>query len=256
MGAPMDLQFFYFMLIGFFAQLVDGALGMAYGVTATTFLFTVGVPPAAASASVHAAEIVTTGASGLSHLALRNIDRGLFRQLLLPGVAGAAAGAWLLTTLPTAPLKLAVALYLGIMGGLVLRRAWKHRHGQPGRLPRGRGCALGLAGGFFDAVGGGGWGPIVTSSLLARGGEPRYIVGSVNLVEFFVAVAASMVFVLTIGLGYWRITLGLIAGGLLGAPLGAVICRWLPPRVLMAVIGTLIILLSLRTVAHLLAGIP
>jgi uncharacterized membrane protein YfcA len=236
--------------------MVDGALGMAYGVTATTFLFSVGVPPAAASASVHAAEMFTTGASGLSHLALRNIDHTLLRRLLLPGITGAVLGALLLTALPVAPLKLGVAVYLAVMGVLVLRRAWNHRHAQGGTQQSCRMVGLGLTGGFFDAIGGGGWGPIVTSTLLARGGEPRYIVGSVNCVEFFVATAATVVFLQTIGIEYWRITLGLIVGGLVGAPFGALICRRLPARLLLAVVGLLIVVLSLRTVAHLLAGIP
>lgn len=250
----MDAQFLYFLIIGFLAQVVDGALGMAYGVTATTFLFAFGVPPAAASASVHAAEMVTTGASGLWHVAFRNIDGPLIRRLILPGVGGAVVGAYFLTQLPVAPVKVAVAVYLALMGGLVLRRAW---NGIAPRRPHTRHTVvLGVTGGFFDAMGGGGWGPIVTSSLLARGGEPRYTVGTVNMAEFFVATAASVTFFLTIGLEFWRITLGLIVGGLLGAPLGAWMCKRLPPRILLAVVGLLIIVLSVRTIAHLLAGIP
>lgn len=252
----MDGEFLYFLVIGFLAQLVDGALGMAYGLTATTFLFTFGIPPAAASASVHAAEMVTTGVSGLWHVAFRNIDGPLIRRLVLPGVVGAVVGAYFLTTLPVKPIKVAVAIYLAVMGGVVLYRAWNHRHHQGGRHPTSHTVAVGLAGGFFDAMGGGGWGPIVTSTLLARGGEARYTVGTVNMAEFFVATAASATFFLTIGVGHWRIVLGLIAGGLLGAPLGAWMCRRIPPRILMVVVGLLIIVLSLRTVAHLVAGIP
>jgi hypothetical protein len=252
----VDGQFYYFLIIGFLAQVVDGALGMAYGITATTFLFTAGVPPAAASASVHTAEMVTTGVSGLSHLAFRNIDGPLIRRLILPGVLGAVTGAYLLTTLPVAPIKIAVAIYLACMGGLVLRRAWNQRQDALSRhRPRHAG-GIALAGGFFDAMGGGGWGPIVTSSLLARGGEPRFTVGSVNLAEFFVATAASTTFFLTIGLQHGDIILALIAGGVIGAPFGAWICKRLSARILLGIVGLLIVVLSLRTLFHLLAGIP
>jgi uncharacterized membrane protein YfcA len=252
----MDGQFSYFVIIGFLAQVVDGALGMAYGITATTFLFTLGIPPATASASVHAAEMVTTGVSGLSHLAFRNIDGPLIRRLILPGVLGAVTGAYLLTTLPVGPIKVAVAIYLACMGVLVLRRAWNQRHGDLPRSSPRRIVGIALAGGFFDAMGGGGWGPIVTSSLLAQGGEPRFTVGSVNLAEFFIATAASTTFFLTIGLQHGEIILALIVGGILGAPFGAWICKRLPARILLIIVGLLIVILSLRTIGHLLAGIP
>lgn len=240
--------------VGFLAQMVDGALGMAYGVTASTFLLTLGLPPAAASASVHVAEVFTTGVSGLSHLAFKNVDRKLFRKLAIPGVLGAILGAYALTALPVEPIRLAVAIYLAIMGIVILIKGIK-RISPPGSEAK-RLSLLGLAGGFFDAMGGGGWGPIVTSTLVARGGVPRYTIGSVNLAEFFIAVAASTTFFLTIGLGYWRIVLGLMLGGILAAPLAAFLCKKIPARALMLILGTLIILLSLRALAHVLGWFP
>jgi uncharacterized membrane protein YfcA len=247
----MDLHFLEFVAVGFLAQVVDGALGMAYGVTSTTFLLTLGLPPAAASASVHAAEVFTTGASGLAHLTLGNVDRRLFLRLVGAGVAGAVAGAWLLTAIPATPVRLLVSLYLAAMGGLILRRALR---GTPPAGPAGPLGLLGLAGGFCDALGGGGWGPLVASTLLARGTPPRFTVGSVNLAEFFVALAASATFLLTIGLGHWRIVLALVLGGMVAAPVAALLCRHLPPRPLMLLIGLLILSLSLRLALHGVAG--
>lgn len=250
----MDLVFLEFIAVGFLAQVVDGALGMAYGVTSTTFLLTLGIPPAAASASIHTAEIFTTGTSGIAHLSLGNVDWRLFRRLVVPGVAGAVLGAYLLTAVPAAPVRLAVAFYLAAMGLVILFRALRKAGGSSPAT--GRVGVLGLLGGFFDAMGGGGWGPIVTSALVARGGAPRFAIGSVNLAEFFVALAASATFLLTIGLGYWRIVLGLVLGGILAAPLAALLCRKLPARLLMFVIGGLILALSLRLAAQMLTGSP
>ncbi|BCR05631.1 UPF0721 transmembrane protein [Desulfuromonas versatilis] len=245
----MESDLWIFFLIGFCAQIIDGALGMAYGVTATTFLISFGTPPAVASASVHLAEVFTTGASGASHLLLKNVDRRLFRQLAVAGAGGAIVGAYFLTTLPVRPVRVLVAAYLAVMGCLILFKATR-RNLQARPVQRLQTGILGLLGGFFDALGGGGWGPIVTSSLVARGQSPRLAIGSANLAEFFVAASASCTFLLTIGLGYWQAVLGLVAGGVFAAPLGAWLCRWLPVRVLMYLVGGLICLLSLRALAH------
>ena len=243
----MEQNILLFVAVGFAAQLIDGALGMAYGVSSTTFLLSIGISPAAASASVHAAEIFTTGVSGLSHLRFGNVDRGLFRRLLIPGVIGGASGAYLLTSIPGQIIKPFVSAYLLIMGFWILLRAFKEmRMTQAGRevIP------LALFGGFFDAIGGGGWGPIVTTTLVARGVEPRLTIGSVNLAEFFVTVVESVVFVLTIGLSYWQIIAGLLIGGVLAAPLAAYVCKRIPARPLMILVGVLIIALSLRTMVQ------
>jgi hypothetical protein len=250
----MEQDFLLIVGIGFLAQIIDGALGMAYGVTTNAFLLALGIPPATASASVHAAEIFTTGASGLSHLALRNVDRRLLTRLLIPGVLGAIVGACLLSFLPVNPIRFVVALYLACMGTVILRKSWKKS--TPTGHITGKITGLGLAGGFFDALGGGGWGPIVTSTLVARGGEPRFTIGSVNAAEFFIALAASFTFFLTIGLGYWRNVLGLVLGGVLAAPLAAFLCKRIPGRALMLLVGMLIILLSLRAMAQVLGWHP
>ncbi len=244
----MESDLLIFFVIGFFAQIIDGALGMAYGITATTFMISFGTPPAVASASVHLAEVFTTGASGASHLLFKNVDRRLFLQLAVPGTVGAVLGAYFLTALPVRPIRILVAVYLAVMGCVILYKASRRPPAVP--VSRFQTRSLGLVGGFFDALGGGGWGPIVTSTLVARGGVPRMVIGSANLAEFFVAVGASFTFFLTIGLGYWQAVLGLVGGGILAAPLAAWLCRWLPARVLMYLVGALIFLLSLRALGH------
>jgi uncharacterized membrane protein YfcA len=241
----MDSSFYIAIIVGFFAQIIDGTLGMAYGVSSSSFLLGMGIPPAAASASVHTAEIFTTAVSGLSHLRFGNVNKRLLPRLLIPGIIGAVLGAYLLTSISGHHIKPFIALYLLIMGGVILRKALNHtseRENHAHVIP------LGLAGGFFDSIGGGGWGPIVTTTLLARGNHVRFTVGTVNAAEFFVTVAASATFFITIGLTHLFIILGLILGGILAAPLAAYICKKLPARVLMFIVGFLIILLSIRTI--------
>jgi uncharacterized membrane protein YfcA len=240
-----DSNIVLFIVVGFVAQVIDGALGMAYGVSSTSFLLSLGISPAAASASVHAAEIVTSGVSGLSHLRLGNVDTNLFKRLLIPGVIGGVLGAYILTALPASTIKPLVSVYLVTMGLLILRKSFKEMQQEPMRQHL---TPLALAGGFFDAIGGGGWGPIVTSTLVATGNHPRFVIGSVNLAEFFVTVCESITFILTIGLVHTRIILGLIIGGAVAAPLAAYVCRKLPTRVLMRMVGVLIIALSIRTI--------
>lgn len=241
----MDGEFLIFVLVGFAAQLVDGALGMAYGVITTSALLSVGIPPVSASAAVHASKVVTTAVSGASHAMFRNVDRQLFGRIVIPGVIGGVIGAFLLTRLPTEIIKPVVATYLFLVGLLILRKALRPM--TPPRQPRAL-IPLGLAGGFFDAIGGGGWGPIVTSTLLAQGTLPRYAIGSVNLSEFFVAVAASATFVTFIGLDYWREALALLIGGALAAPLAAYVTGKVPAKPLMYLVSVLIMLLGARTV--------
>lgn len=240
----MDPQLFFFVLVGFFAQMIDGALGMGYGVCSTSLLLSMGIAPAPASASVHTAEVVTTAVSGWSHFRLGNVHQALFKRLVIPGVVGGMVGAYLLSRVPGDTIKPWVSLYLLLMGIVVLRKVWKKVEHKPveKRLRR-----LGLFGGFMDAVGGGGWGPIVTSTLVANGNHPRFTIGSVNLAEFFVAVSQAGVFFVTLGLVHKNIILGLIIGGALAAPLAAYACRRIQPRTLMLLVGCLIVVLSLRT---------
>lgn len=234
-----------YIIVGFIAQMIDGALGMAYGVTSTTFLLSLGIPPVAASASVHTAEIFASGVSGLAHLRFGNVDKKLFRKLLIPGIIGGILGAYILTAVPGKTIKPFIAFYLLIIGLIILGKAFKkieEKEVKTKLLP------LGICGGFFDAVGGGGWGPIVTSTLVARGHNPRFSIGSVNLAEFFVTVAEVATFLTIIGLVHWQIIVGLIIGGVLAAPLAAYVCKRLPPRALMIMVGLLIMVLSIRTI--------
>jgi uncharacterized protein len=240
-------DFLLFVAVGFAAQLIDGILGMAYGVSATSFLLSLGVAPAVASASVHAAEVVTTGFSGLSHLRFGNVDRTIVRRLLVPGVVGAVAGAYFLVSIPGDALKPWIAAYLLVMGVVILSKAIRFRK-PDGKERHHHLVPLGLAGGFFDAVGGGGWGPIVTGTLVARGNTPRFTIGSVNLAEFFVTVAASATFVATIGLSYWEAIAGLALGGALAAPIAAWATSRVPARPILTLVGITVVALSLRTI--------
>lgn len=250
----LDEQILWFMLAGFLAQLIDGALGMAYGVSATTFLLSVGISPAAASASVHASEIFTSGVSGLSHLKFGNVNKKLFRHLLLPGVLGSIVGAYLLSSFEqyNMYIKPAIAvytLYLGIriilkIVGPVIQKKPIKRLG-----------FLAWFGGFFDAIGGGGWGPIVSSTLIANGRNPVYTIGSVNLTEFFVSLASSLTFIAFLGLTHWQVILGLILGGVIAAPMAAIILRKVPIKPLFIFVGIVVIIISLRNIYTSIGGL-
>jgi len=244
-------DFLLYVVIGFAAQLIDGALGMAYGVTASSLLLGFGVPPAVSSATVHAAECFTTGTSAISHHAFGNIDRKLFRRLLLPGMLGAGIGAYLLTAIDGNALKPWIAGYLLLMGVVILFKAFREL------VPRevtSHVSTVGFFGALLDAMGGGGWGPIVATNLIARGHELRLTVGSVNAVEFFVTLTASIVFLMTLGTGHLDIVLGLALGGVVAAPFGAWLIRFVRPRVLMPFVGVLVICLSARTLYQSFAG--
>lgn len=239
-----ETSFLFFVVAGFVAQLIDGALGMAYGVTASSLLLSFGVPPAVTSATVHAAECFSTGASALSHRAFGNVSTLLFRRLLAPGVVGAVVGAYLLASFPGDAIRPYIAVYLIGMGIVIIVKAFREF---PPRTVSTHLLPLGFVGAFVDAVGGGGWGPIVSSTLIARGNDVRSTVGSVNAVEFFVTFAASITFFLTIGLGNWTTIAALALGGLLAAPLGAWACRHVPPKPFMIGVGALVCALSVRT---------
>jgi len=240
----MQSDFLLYVVAGFAAQIVDGALGMAYGVTATSLLLSFGIPPAAASATVHTAECFTTGASALSHRAFGNVDRFLFRRLLLPGMIGAIAGAFTLTRFEGDALRPFVSGYLLVMGCVIALKAFREF---PPRAVRTHLSPLAFIGALIDALGGGGWGPIVASNLIARGNDVRLAIGSVNAVEFFVTLAASVTFVVTLGTLDWQIVAGLAVGGLLAAPFGAWACKHIPVRPLLVLVGLLVIALSVNT---------
>jgi uncharacterized membrane protein YfcA len=236
--------FWMAVLVGLFAQIVDGALGMAYGITATTFLLSTGVSPAAASASVHIAEIFTTGLSGWSHWRFGNVDKALFKRLLVPGLVGAVAGAYLITSLDGNTIKPFISAYLLLMGLYILYKAYRHVQKRRTDMPKHVG-PLALLGGFVDAVGGGGWGPVVTSSLIGTGNNPRTTIGSVNAAEFFLAISTSATFLMLVGTTYWTVIAGLVIGGMFAAPMAAWLCRHLKTRTLLTMVGVLITFLSL-----------
>lgn len=241
----MDLVFF--LVLGFLAQLVDGALGMGFGVITTSFLLGFGVAPASASAAVHVAKVVTGAASGISHAMFGNVDRQLAVRLIAAGVIGGALGAFVLVSVDGEFIKPFIAVYLLVMGLLILRRA--RRTATPTRGHRAV-MPLGFVGGLLDAIGGGGWGPIVTSTLIAGGTTARVAVGSVNLAEFAVAVATSVAFFAAIGFGYWRIIAGLVIGGVVAAPLAAYLSKRISPRPMLTTVGICIVLLSCYTIAE------
>ncbi|MGG3018209.1 sulfite exporter TauE/SafE family protein [Geobacillus stearothermophilus] len=246
-----------FVFVGFIAQLIDGSLGMAYGVTSSTLLLTFGIAPAVASASVHLAEVVTTAASGASHWKFGNVDRAMVGKLIIPGSVGAFIGACFLSNLPGDVIKPYVSLFLLALGFYIIYRFLVLN----GRAPSASGkqwsnkqlVLLGLAAGFLDATGGGGWGPIATPVLLAnKNMEARKVVGTVDTSEFAVALSATLGFVISLGWEqvnwYWVLTL--MAGGVIAAPIAAWLVRKLPSHLLGVLVGGLIILTNVRTLLH------
>ena len=247
----MPADFWLYFAVGFAAQIVDGALGMAYGVISTTVLLSFGVSPANASAAVHAAKVFTGAASGASHIFYRNIDWKLLGLLSTGGVVGGVAGAYLLTSVPGEVVKPYVVGWLFLMGLVILYRAWRQTRPKvfSWRTP----LPLGLVGGFFDAVGGGGWGPVVTSSLLGAGADPRKAIGTTNTAEMFVAIATSAAFLVSLLSGHWQTTglgglawalAGLVGGGILAAPVAGWMTKHLPLRLLTWFVGFLVVALA------------
>jgi len=233
-----------FIAIGFAAQLVDGALGMAFGVITNTLLVAVlGVPPAQASQRVHIVECFTTATSAISHVIHRNIDKRLFFRLLIPGVIGGVAGAYLLTSIDAGVIKPFVLLYLAGIGLWLLVRGILY----PPKLKEAKYIApLGLVGGFLDAAGGGGWGPVVTSNLLIQGAEPRKVVGTVNSVEFFLTLTVSAAFIYHLGVAQIAgATLGLLIGGVMAAPIAAFAAKHFPPKPMLIMVGIVLSATSL-----------
>lgn len=227
-----------FIAIGFVAQMVDGALGMAFGVISNTLLISMGVPPAAASAGVHTIKNFTGFVSGLAHVLHKNVDWGLFWRLLLPGMMGGLIGAWALVKIDAAVAKPVVLAYLAAVGVYLLIRGL--RSAPVERKPR-IVAPIGFAGGFLDAAGGGGWGPVVTSNLLLQGANPRRVVGTVNTAEFFLSVTITVAFISSIGFeAIGTATLGLLVGGVAAAPFGAWIARHVRTRLLLTMVGVVL----------------
>ena len=232
-----------FIGVGFAAQLVDGALGMAFGVISNTLLVGVlGVPPALASQRVHLVECFTTATSGLSHLFHGNIDKRLFLRLLIPGMTGGVLGAYVLSSLDAGVMKPFVLLYLSCIGVWLLVRGILY----PPKFREAKFIApLGFVGGFLDAAGGGGWGPVVTSNLIVQGEEPRKVVGTVSAVEFFLTITVSVAFIFKLGIAdIAGPTLGLLIGGLAAAPIGAWAAKHFPAKPMLILVGIVLTLTS------------
>jgi uncharacterized membrane protein YfcA len=237
---PDDL--IVFIVIGFCAQIVDGALGMAFGVLTTTCLLAFGVPPAQASAMTHATEVFTTAASGLSHAYHKNVDWRLVARLAPAGIIGAVAGATILSNVEGKTIAPFVSAYLICIGIYIAFKAWRPtwpREFHDWIVP-----LVGLGGGALDAAGGGGWGPVVTSSLVGRGHNARIVIGSTNLTEFVVTVATSVTFIVTLGWSELNAAIGLIIGGVLAAPVGGYIVAKIPTRPLMFTVAAVVIVTS------------
>lgn len=236
------------VLVGLLAQTVDGALGMAYGITSTSFLLATGSSPAVASASVHIAEVFTTGVSGISHVKLGNVNKSLFLRLLIPGILGASAGAWVVSSVDSTVIKPIVSAYLFLMGLYIISKVFKKitpRKETPRHVAK-----LGLFGGFVDAVGGGGWGPVVTTTLVGTGQDPRTTIGSVNLAEFFLTFTSAAVFAGLVEEGPWPTVAGLVVGGLFAAPFAAYLTRHLKTKTLLMLVGGVISGISLYNLAR------
>ena len=232
-----------FFAVGFIAQLIDGALGLAYGVLSNAALLAIGLPPAHASALVHTAEIFTTSASAISHIYHRNVDWRMVARLGVPGVLGAILGAWILSNIDVTAARRYVYCYLLILGLYILWRSMRIA-----RLPRqlaGWTSLLGFGAGFLDASGGGGWGPLTTTTLVGSGHSPRYSIGSVNTAEFFVTVSAATTFFAEIGVVPLEHLIPLALGGVLTAPFGGWVVKHVPTRGLMTAVGMLIVVLSI-----------
>jgi uncharacterized protein len=243
-----DIQpsFYWMIAAGFMAQLVDGLLGMGYGVTCATVLNSMGISLPAISGSIHTAEMFSSGVSGYSHYRFGNVNKKLFKALLIPGIIGAVAGAFLLSKFGDEYAKYfrpALAAYTLFLGVKILIAAFK-RNRKNKKVKR-VGWLAG-AGGFLDSFGGGGWGPLVTSTLISKGRTPRYVIGSVSITEFFVTLSSALTFFSLIGISHWQVIAGLIIGGMLAAPIAAKLSGKLPIKAMFIGVGSMVIIWSLR----------
>lgn len=247
--AEVPLQFYWFLLAGFVFAMIDGAIGMSYGVTSTTFSLSMGIPPASASMAVHISEIISNGVAGWMHYRLRNVNLLLFKSLVLPGIAGAVAGAALLSYLHlyAETIRLFVSVYTLLLGVVILRRSLNMIRLKTSSVKIKKVGWLGLGGGFVDAVGGGGWGSIVLSTLIAGGRNARYSLGSVKLSRFFIALFSSLTFLTLLDHVYWYPLMGLVLGSLLAAPIAVRLSNKFSVKILMTLVGLLVVGTSLYT---------
>lgn len=241
-----------FVAVGFGAQVVDGALGMAFGVISNTLLLSLGVSPAAASAGVHTVETFTTAVSGISHVIHRNVQWRMFLRLMIPGVIGGVLGAYVLSNIHADVARPFILAYLTTIGLYLL---WRATHFPPQPKEPKIVEPLGLVGGFLDAAGGGGWGPVVTSNLLVQGASPRMTIGTVNTAEFFLTTTISATFITQLGWeAFTKATVGLLVGGVIAAPFGAMLAKRVPANRLMLLVGIVLTLTSLYGLARAILG--
>jgi uncharacterized protein len=248
LSSQIDNKFMWMLLIGFCAQIVDGALGMGYGVVSTTLLLSGGLNPAVISGSIHTAEMFSSGASGFSHYRFGNVNMKLFKTLLIPGVLGAISGAIFLAYAGdnySEVIRPVISGYTLLLGVRILTNAFKEKR-KVQKVKR-AGWLAG-AGGFLDSFGGGGWGPLVTSTLISKGRTPKYVIGSVSLTEFFVTMASALTFFVILGVSHWQTVLGLIIGGVLAAPIAARLAGKLPLKKMFIGVGILVIISSIRII--------
>jgi siroheme synthase-like protein len=248
----LDDNFLLYVVGGFIAQMIDGALGMAYGVSVTSFLLSLGAPsitPAVASASMHASEIFTTGSSSLVYMRYKNVNKKLFQKLLGPGILGAILGAAAVSIVSKENIsfiKPLVAVYTLVLGSLIIIRALNIDLRNKNKIRKI--FPVALCGGFLDSVGGGGWGPIVTTSLVAGGRHLRYSIGSSHLAKFFVALISTITFFLMIGLSHWQIIFGLVIGGMVAAPFSIYLSNKIPTKKGLIIVGIVVIIISIKTI--------
>jgi len=245
----IPVTFYYFLAAGFVLALIDGAIGMSYGVTSTTFSLSMGIPPASASMGVHLSEIMSNGIAGWMHYRMGNINWKLFKLLIIPGIIGAVTGAYLLSSLEhyshyTKPL---VSVYTLVLGIVIFKKAFSTKRKKSADKIK-KISILGLGGGFVDAVGGGGWGSIVLSSLIAGGRSPRFSLGTVKLSRFFVAIMGSLTFITMLNNAHWSAVAGLIIGSALSSPIAAKISNRISAKVIMVSVGVIVILVSLKSI--------
>jgi uncharacterized protein len=242
--------FYYFLGAGFVFALIDGAIGMSYGVTSTSFSLAMGIPPASASMGVHLSEIMSNGIAGWMHYRMGNINWKLFKLLLIPGIIGAVTGAYLVSSLEhysqfTKPF---VSLYTLILGIVILSKAFKTGIKKSSDKIKKIGL-LGLGGGFIDAVGGGGWGSIVLSTLIAGGRHPLFSLGTVKLSRFFIALTSSVTFIFMLNTHHWEAVAGLVIGSAIASPIAAKISNRISAKAIMVAVGVIVILISIRSIA-------
>ena len=242
--------FYWMMLVGFLAEIVAGSMGMGYGVICTTTLLFLNIPPHIVSASIHSAESFTTAAGSISHIKLKNVSKGLVKKLAIPAIIGAIVGALCLTYVGeyySKITKTVIAFYTLYLGFQILSNAFKPKNNKSLKKKTNL-TRLGLIGGFIDSFAGGGWGPLVTGTLIKNSFTPRFAVGSSTVAKFILTLTAAITFIFTLGIQHWNIILGLLIGGIVTAPFSAMLTSKLPVKGMFIVIGTLVIIMSSITI--------